>query len=81
MGINVHKSMGPDGMHPCVLRELAEITAKQLSIIFGRSWRTGEMPEDWRIASVTLIFKKGKKEDVGNYWSVSLISDPGKVME
>ena len=30
--INVHKSMGPDGMYPNVLRELKEMTAKLLSI-------------------------------------------------
>jgi len=27
----------------------------------------GEVPEDWKIASVTSVFKKGKKEDTGNY--------------
>jgi len=45
------------------------------------SWRTGEVPEDWRKAIVTPVFKKGKKEDPGNYRPVSLTSIPGKVME
>ena len=35
--ISVHKSMGPDGLHPCVLRELAEVIAELFSIIFERS--------------------------------------------
>jgi len=43
--INVYKSMGPNGMHPCVLRELAEETAEALPITFDRSWRMGEVPE------------------------------------
>jgi len=47
----------------------------------GRYWRTGEVPEDWRKASVTPIFKKGKKEDPGNYRPVSFTSIPVKVME
>ena len=80
-GISVHTSMGPDGMHPRVLRELAEVTAEPLSIIFDRPWRTGEVPEDWRIANVTAVFRKGKKEDVGNSRPVSLTSVPRKVME
>jgi len=79
--LNVHKSMGPNGMHPRVLRELADVIAEPLSIIFERSWRTGEVPEDWRKATVTPIFKKGRKEDAGNYRLVSFTSIPGKMME
>ncbi|GAB0183976.1 mitochondrial enolase superfamily member 1 [Grus japonensis] len=70
--LNTHKSMGPNGMHPRVLRELADVIVMPLSIIFERSWRTGEVPEDWRKANVTPVFKKGKKEDPGNYRPVSL---------
>ncbi|PKU44861.1 rna-directed dna polymerase from mobile element jockey-like [Limosa lapponica baueri] len=79
--LDIHKSMGPDRIHPRVLRELAEVIAGPLSIIFEGSWRTGEMPEDWRKANVIPVFKKGKKEDLGNYRLVSLTSIPGKVME
>jgi len=60
--LDAHKSMGPNGMHPRVLMELAHVVAEPLSIIFERSWRTGEVPEDWKKANVTPIFKKGKKE-------------------
>ncbi|PKU38375.1 rna-directed dna polymerase from mobile element jockey-like [Limosa lapponica baueri] len=45
------------------------------------SWRTGEVPEDWRKANVIPVFQKGKKEDLGNYRPVSLTSIPGKMME
>ncbi|KFW77029.1 hypothetical protein N305_04216, partial [Manacus vitellinus] len=75
------KSMGPDGIHPRVLRELAEEIIKQLSIIYHQSWLTGEVPGDWKLAAVTPIYKKGQKEDRRNYRSVSLTSVPGKVME
>ncbi|GAB0209844.1 mitochondrial enolase superfamily member 1 [Grus japonensis] len=79
--VDIHKSMSPDGMHPRGLRELADVVARPLSIIFERSWRAGEVPEDWRKANVTPVFEKGNKEDPGNYRPVSLTSIPGKVME
>ncbi|KFP25370.1 RNA-directed DNA polymerase from mobile element jockey, partial [Colius striatus] len=79
--LSTHNSMVPDGMHPRVLRELADVVAKPLSIIFEQSWRAGEVPEDWRKANVTPVFKKGRKDDPGNYSLVSLTSVPGKGME
>ncbi|RMC12125.1 hypothetical protein DUI87_11260 [Hirundo rustica rustica] len=78
---DVHKSMAPDGIHPRVMTELADELAKPLSIIYQQSWLTGEIPDDWKLANVTPIHKKGGKEDPGNYRPVSLTSVPGKIME
>ena len=78
--LDAHKSMGPDGMHSRVPRELADAIAEPLPILYERSWRTGEVPEEWRKAYVTPIFKKGKKEDPGNCRPVNLTSIPGKMM-
>ncbi|GAB0204299.1 hypothetical protein GRJ2_002895500 [Grus japonensis] len=73
--------MGPDRIHPRVLRELVEELAKPLSIIYQQSWLTGEVPDDWRFANMMPICKKGQKEDLGNYRSASLTSLPRKIME
>ncbi|NWV09231.1 LORF2 protein, partial [Ptilonorhynchus violaceus] len=77
--LDAHKSMGPEGIHPRVMRELADELAKPPSIIYHQSWLTREVPDDWKLANVT--HKKGWKEDQEHYRPVSLTSVPGKVME
>jgi hypothetical protein len=72
---------GPDGLTPRVLKEFEAQLAKPLEILFNKSILTGEIPEDWRKANVTPIFKKGTKGDPGNYRPVSITSVPCKLLE
>ncbi|KFP84052.1 hypothetical protein N311_10882, partial [Apaloderma vittatum] len=79
--VNTHKSMRPDVIHPRILRQPAGVLIRLLSIIYQQSWLTGEVPADWKTANITSIYKKGKKDNPGNYRPVSLSSVPGKLME
>ncbi|TRZ25772.1 hypothetical protein HGM15179_001358 [Zosterops borbonicus] len=79
--LDIHKSMGPDGIHHRLMRELADELAKPLSIIYSQLWLTGEVLDDWKLASVTPIHKKSGKEEPSNYRPVSLTSVPGKITE
>jgi len=70
--------MGPDGIHPKVLEELADITAGLLLIIYQRSWETGEVHADWELANITPVYQNGMRGDPRNYRPVRLTSLPGK---
>ena len=48
-------------MHPRVLKDLAEVVAEPLSIIFKMSWLSGEVPDNWRKDPVTPILRKGAR--------------------
>eukprot|EP00061_Rhincodon_typus_P008370 g30913.t1 len=62
----------PDGLHPRVLKEVAEEIVEALLVIFQESLESGSIPENWKIANVTPLFKKGGRQKTGNYRPVSL---------
>jgi len=68
--------MGQDDKHPRILREMDDVVIELLSIIFEKSWLSGEVPGDWEKGNIALIFKKGTKEDLGNHRPVSLTPVP-----
>ncbi len=79
--LKVGKAPGVDGIVPKVLVECAEALSKPLLMIFSLSLREGKVPMDWKRANVSAIFKKGSKEEAGNYRPVSLTSCVCKVLE
>ena len=68
-------------MHPRFLKECESAVAEPLKIIFTQSLMTGEVPEDWKAANVTPIYKKGSKQDPFNYRPISLTSVPCRLLE
>ena len=80
--LNVSKSMGPDGCHPRILKETAEIIHEPLYEIFKKSFEEGEIPKIWKDANVSSIYKnKGSKSSATNYRPVSLTCVPCRLSE
>lgn len=79
--LNVNKSPGIDSMHPKFLQELASEIAGPICEIFKTSIRSGKLPQEWKNARISAIFKKGNRKIASNYRPVSLTSIICKTME
>ena len=81
VGLNPHKAAGPDKFKPIVLQTLHKELAPVLQLIFQRFLDTGKLPDIWKEANVSPIFKKWEKSDPSNYRPISLTCVLCKVLE
>ena len=72
---------GPDKIGSKLLHELIEEVSSPLATDMRKTLEDGAVPEDWRMANVKPIYKKGAKHSPGNYHPVSLTSVCCKMME
>ncbi|KAK3099864.1 hypothetical protein FSP39_010887 [Pinctada imbricata] len=79
--LKVDKSPGMDKIHPRFLKETMSTICVPLQLIFNCSLQIQEIPEEWKKAQISAIYKKGDKSQAGNYRPVSLTSTVCKVME
>ena len=75
------KATGPDGFGNNLLKQCASSLSVPISIIAKLSFDTGIFPQNWKIANVVPIFKKGDKQCKANYRPISLLSNISKVLE
>ena len=57
--LNVSKAAGPDSVRPIALKELRQVIAPVITIIFQTSLDSGTVPPDWKKVQVCPLFKKG----------------------
>ena len=79
--LKISSSSGPDHFSSRFLSEFSASLCTPLSILYTKSMESVAVPQDWRDANVTPIFKKGSKNNPSNYRPISLTSIPCKVME
>lgn len=77
--LNANKSCGPDNVHPRILKHCSSSLGSPLGALFNISFKCGEIPDDWKIANVIPLHKKGAKVKVENYRIVSLTSIVSKI--
>ena len=78
---NPSKASGHDMVPARSLKECSKELSLILTCIFNKSLQTGIVPDDWKTANVSAIFKKGQRYDPANYSPVSLTCLCCKILE
>ena len=68
-------------MSPRFLAEVENEICFPITLIMTESIKTGIVPDEWKQASVSLIYKKGSKNCIENYRPISLTSQICKLLE
>ena len=80
-GIKERKATGLDKI-PCkLLKMAAHIVALSLTKMLIKSISTNISPNNWKLARVSPIIKKGAKNDSNNYRPISVIPVVAKIFE
>lgn len=79
--LDINKNGGPDGIPNLFLKRTAASIAKPLKIILNRSIISGVFPDEFKVANVTPIFKKGEKQLISNYRPISMLNTISLVFE
>lgn len=75
------KSAGPDLLPAQFLTRCSKTIAVPLTILFNRSLVEHTVPEVWKRAYVTPVYKKGSRSDIANYRPISKLCIVSKVLE
>lgn len=79
--LSLDKSAGSDDIPPRLLQATSDTISDPLCLLFRKSLNEGSLPEEWRTANVTPIYKKGDRHVLRNYRPVSLTCQFSKVLE
>ena len=66
-GLNTTKAMGPDAIHPRILKKLAVELSDIITHFFQQSIDSGTVPKEWNKANICPLFKKNDRTIPANY--------------
>ena len=75
-GLNTSKALGPDELHPRVLKQLVTELSTVIAYLLQQSINKSEIPKEWSLANICPLFKKGDRSLACNYRLVSLTCIP-----
>ena len=75
------KAFGPDDISARMLQICDFTVVVPISIIYKNIIMTGIYPDQWKMANINPVHKKGDKQNVKNYRPISLLPICGKLLE
>ena len=81
LALNTNKSSGPDEINFLMLIKLVDYVTKPITMLMNSTIQHGTLPDDWKRAVVSPIYKKGSQNLAENYRPISLTSIVCKLTE
>ena len=78
------KAMGPDELPAELLKLALSDSSHEILLTFHgiivTVWMTGEVPQEWKDATIKVLHKKKDRTECSNYRGISLVAHAGKVL-
>ena len=79
--IKMKNSEGDDRIPQRIIIDGINILLRPLTVLFGKIYETKEIPEQWKLAKITPVHKKGNKDEISNYRPVANLCSASKIFE
>ena len=75
------KAGGTDDLPPRFLKDITPCLAEPLAYLINLTFKTGNIPDDWKTGKITPVFKPGSKSNIDNNRHISVLQACSKIFE